>query len=80
MTGPRTIPRNAARRIAALRERMTVCKVYTLENQFHGAVVDPVHAWAALERSRSARLYLATGGNAYIIHVHDNRWYTLTEG
>lgn len=80
MTGPRVIPRNATRRIAALRERMTTCKVYTLENQFHGAQVDPVHAWAALERSRSARLTEASDGKGCIVHVHGNRWYELREG
>ena len=75
-TGPRTISRSATRQIAELREQLTTCTVYTLDNNFHGRALDPKYAWEALDRSKSARLIAATDGS-YTVHVHDNHWYEL---
>ena len=47
-----TIAKNATRKIAGLKPRLTTCRVYTLANNFHGNPVDPRFAWDALTRNR----------------------------
>lgn len=71
-----TIPRNHTRRIAQLAEQLTQCRVFTLENYFHGQPVEPHHAWAAL--GRGAKL-TDNGNGTYTIRVHSNHWYELSE-
>lgn len=70
-----TIRRNS-KQIPALKEQLTRCQVYTLENYFEGQPVEPRYAWAALERSPHARL-TDNGNGRYTVHVHSNRWYEL---
>jgi hypothetical protein len=72
----KTISRSATRQIAELKEQLTDCRVYTLENQFIGKTVDPAFAWKALAANRSARLTDRENGT-YTVHIHDNRWYEL---
>ena len=71
----RTIARNATRQIAALKTTLTVCRVYTLENYFAGAEVEPSCAWNALER-RGGKL-TDHGDGRYTVQVHSNCWYEL---
>lgn len=71
-----TIPKNATRKIAELAQRLTACKVYTLDNGFIGEVCDPAWAWKALE-SRGAKLY-DSGDGTYTVQVHSNCWYELS--
>jgi hypothetical protein len=75
-----TIPRSHAKKIAALKRSLTLCTVYTLDNQFCGQPTDPANAWAALERSAGARLTVDSTGTRYTVHVHSNRWYELCAG
>jgi hypothetical protein len=73
-----TIPRNHTRKIADIRERLTSCRVFTLENYFRGEEVDARHAWASLARSAHARLTLDPDGARAVVHIHSNCWYELT--
>ena len=75
-----TIPRSHAKKIAALKRSLTLCTVYTLDNQFCGQPTDPANAWAALERGVGARLTVDSTGTRYTVHVHSNRWYELRSG
>jgi hypothetical protein len=72
---PTTIPKNATRQLAPLREELTECRVYSLENGFTGQSCDPSCAWGKLPL-RNARLFRAEDGS-YTIHVHSNLWYEL---
>jgi hypothetical protein len=75
-TKPRTIGRNATRQIAALRRRQDLtCRIYTLENYFHGEVIAPSAAWDALDRW-CAQLR-DNGNGTYTVHVHSNCWFEL---
>lgn len=71
-----TIPRSHARRIALLKEQLTKCKVFTLENFFFGRDVEPRYAWEALDRGLRAKL-TDNGNGTFTVHVHANRWYEL---
>jgi hypothetical protein len=72
----RTISRSATRQIAALKSKLAHCKVYTLENYFIGAEVEPRWAWQALDRWHAK---LRDNGNGtYTVHVHSNCWYELS--
>lgn len=73
----KTIAKNRARVIAEIRDTITRCVVYTLENQFHGAEVDQANAWHALHRYDVARLVEMEPGRRWQVNVHDNRWYEL---
>ncbi len=73
----KTVSRSATRKIAALQGRLTVCKVHTLENGFHGQAIVPARAWEALFSHSHARLTDHEDGT-YTIHVHDNCWYKLS--
>jgi hypothetical protein len=71
----KTIPRNHAKRITELKATLHTCRVFTLENYFHGKDADPVHAWAALERYQGKLTDHEDG--RYTIHIHSNCWYEL---
>jgi hypothetical protein len=74
----RTIPRNASRQIAAIRERELTCQVYCLRNDFHARDCDPQYAWDDLAQYRFARLSEHTDrDHHWVIQVHDNLWYEL---
>ena len=74
----KTISRSATRQIAALKEQLTDCKVYTLENYFAGNPVEPRHAWDALGRYHQARLTdKEDGTGTHTISIHSNCWYEL---
>lgn len=70
----RTIGHNATRQIAELKERLSVCKVYTLDNYFIGREIEPRHAWAAFDRGARLR---DNGNGTCTISVHSNHWYEL---
>lgn len=72
----RTVSRRATRQIADLKKQLTCCKVYTLENYFHGKEVEPEYAWKALETGLRAKLTENDSGT-YTVHVHSNCWYEL---
>ena len=72
----KTISRSATRQIAALQQQLTACRVFTLENYFHGKPVDPAFAWKALAANRSARLTDNENGT-YTVSVHSNCWYEM---
>lgn len=72
-----TIAKNRARVLAAIKATVTTCKVFTLENNFHGAEVDQRHAWEALARHESAKLHEKQPGREWWVAVHDNWWYEL---
>lgn len=72
----KTVSRSATRRIEALKEQLTECQVYTLENYFTGTAVEPRYAWEALARSPRARLTDREDGR-YTVSVHSNCWYEL---
>jgi hypothetical protein len=69
-----TIPKNS-RKIAQLKEELTECRVYRLENNFTPRDTDPSHAWHMLATGLRARLTERDG--AYTVHVHGNLWYEL---
>ncbi len=71
-----TIPRNHTKRVAEVKGRATRCKVYSLQNDFTGKEVDPVHAWNALEQFSFARLVENNDGT-WTVQVHGNLWYDL---
>lgn len=71
----KTISRSATRKIAALKEQLTACRVYTLDNGFSGKAVDPAYAWEAHARNR-ARLTDDENGT-WTVRVHSNCWYEL---
>ena len=73
----RTIPRNHKAKIAQLKATLTNCKVYTLENYFHGKDVDPKYAWEQLDKFYAAKL-TDNGNGKYTVHLHSNCWYELT--
>jgi hypothetical protein len=64
-----TIPRNHTHKIAGIREQMTACRVYSLDNQFAGQDIEPRHAWEALTRYRHANLSEREPGRKYVVHV-----------
>lgn len=73
----KTVSRSATRKIAALQGRLTNCRVYTLDNGFHGQGIAPNRAREALFSHQHARLTDHEDGT-YTVHVHDNCWYKLS--
>jgi hypothetical protein len=72
-----TIPRNHTRKIAALAEKLTVCKLFTLNNNFVAIDIDPKFAWENLAKGDAKLTDLGDG--KYVIRIHSNCWYELTE-
>jgi hypothetical protein len=74
-----TIPRNHVKRIAALKQSLTRCTVYSLSNDFTGRAVDPAVAWAELARFYFAKLQ-DRGNGTYHVTLHSSCWYELAPG
>jgi hypothetical protein len=75
----KTISRSATKKIAALKTKLTACRVYSLSNGFVGREVNPNFAWNALARFDFARLR-DDGDGTYTVDVHGNLWYKLSDG
>ena len=71
----KTIPRNHAKRIAALRATLGQAWIHSLETGFAAEPIDPARAWAALDRGH-ARL-IDQGDGRYSIRVNSNLWFDL---
>lgn len=73
------IPRSATREIAKIKAKDFQCKVYTLENCFVGEECDPAHAWRSFKEFSMAKLTYDDSIQRYIVRVHSNWWYYLSE-
>jgi hypothetical protein len=73
-----TIARNS-RKLPGLKTTLTRCLRHDKASYYRGVPCDPVHAWAALNRYRQARLTTADE-RRYTIHVNDSLWYELAAG
>lgn len=71
-----TIPRSHTKRIAALTETLTVCNVFSRNNDYVAASVEPAVAWKALREFDFARL-VDNGDGKFTIRLHGERWYEL---
>lgn len=76
----KTIPRNATRQIAALRERITHVTLHSLRNNFLGQEVTTEAAFKELQEYSFARLVDEENDRTATIYVHSNRWFTLHLG
>jgi hypothetical protein len=72
---PRTIPRNATRKIREIQGLALSCQVFTLDRGFIGHEVDPKYAWEALATYDFARL--TARADRWTVRVHSNLWYEL---
>lgn len=70
-----TIPRNATRKIQAIKDRNPTCVMRSLRNDFARTPVDAKYAWEELELYRFARL--TDDGDHWTIQIHGNLWYEL---
>jgi hypothetical protein len=75
-TAPKTVGRNATRKIAAIRAAVVRCNSHSLDGGFHATPCDPAYAFARWEKLSFARL-LDYGNGKYVIHLHSNSWYEL---
>jgi hypothetical protein len=72
----KTIRRNAARKIAALRKAAMQTRAYSLDNDFAPVPVPVEAAIVNLESFDFAKLYDYLDGS-YVVHVHSNKWFKL---
>jgi hypothetical protein len=75
----KTISRAATKKIAALKQRLTACKVYSLSNGFIGKECEPEFAWKELAQFDFARLIDNENGTC-TVQIHGNLWYELRPG
>lgn len=71
-----TIPRNHTKRIAELTETLTVCNLFSRDNQYTATAVEPRWAWQALQDFDFAKL-VDNGDGKFTVRVHDERWFEL---
>ena len=72
-----TVPRNHTKKIAEIRQRATLCRVYSLDNDFVGRDIPAERAWDALYSYDFAKLI--EHADHLCIHVHGNLWFELKE-
>ena len=73
---PRTIGRNATRKIAGIKASVVKCNSFTLAGYFIATEIDAAWAWKELDRFDFARLTEDAPGR-YRVRVHSNCWYEL---
>ena len=74
----RAIARDATTEIAAIKERVVSCRVYSRSNAFRGADCSPSYAWADHARFGCARLSEHTErDHHWVVDVHLDLWYEL---
>lgn len=73
-----TIPRSHKAKVAAVRAKIQLCRVYSLGNEFSGAPVTNLEwVWGQYLNHGRGKL-INRGDKGYRIDVHANLWYDLS--
>lgn len=71
-TAPKTIARNATRKIADLKARLGTCRSYSLDRNFEAHEVSPEWGWT--QHARGFGKLTDNGDGTATLHFHGNHW------